>query len=322
MNQQPLIRREQIISAAFPDILGQDAVKEQVKSALLAHRHLILLGPPGVGKTTIARAVASLLETAEVPVDIFGKGKEMRRLTGPERFIRVQGSPDLTAEDLLGDIDPLKAIEFGPTSPQAFTPGKIFRARDGILFFDEVNRASEKLQNALLQVLQEGVVTLSGHDVPCPARFIFIGTMNPEDKSTEQLSDVFLDRFDVVPMSYPVSLDEETTIVTKYGQKLCTYPAPLLAHTIRFIRSMREHKQIERKPSVRASLGLYERAQANAILRGRQAVTLADIVDAVPSVLSHRMSLKPSVKFLTTPENFVEEEFRKFSETIARSGAG
>jgi MoxR-like ATPase len=317
-----LIRRERIVDAKFPEILGQERAKEELRSALLMQRHVILLGPPGVGKTTIARSAANLLETVDVPIDIFGGEGKTARLTGAERFIRVQGSPDLTAEDLIGDIDPVKAIEFGPTSPQAFTPGKIFRAREGILFFDEVNRASEKLQNALLQVLQEGVVTLSGYDVPCPARFLFIGTMNPEDKSTEQLSDVFLDRFDVVKMDYPASQTEETTIVTKYGQKLCEFPENLVAHTVRFVRALREHKQIERKPSVRATIGLYERAQANAVLRGRKVVTLQDIMDAVPSVLAHRMSLKPSIKFLTTPEAFVEEEFHKFSENLARSGSG
>jgi MoxR-like ATPase len=146
--------------------------------------------------------------------------------------------------------------------------------------------------------------------------------MNPEDKSTEQLSDVFMDRFDVIQMRYPASLDEETRIVTTYGTTLCTYPPELLAHTARFVRALREHKQIERKPSVRATIGLFERAQANALLRGRKAVVLQDIMDAVPSVLSHRMSLKPSVKFLMTPESFVAEEFSKFSENLARSGSG
>jgi MoxR-like ATPase len=316
-----IIKKEKIINAKFPEILGQERVKEQVKSALLSNRHIILIGPPGIGKTTLGRSIAELLDPLEVNTNIFGEG-EKKLLTGPERFVRVQGSPDLSAEDLLGDIDPIKALQYGPTSTEAFTPGKIFRARQGILFFDEVNRASEKLQNALLQVLQEGSVTLGNHDIPCPADFIFIGTMNPEDSSTEKLSDVFMDRFDVIAVSYPASLEEEKAIVEKYGQKLAAFPEHLLDHTIRFVRSLRDHKQIERKPSVRATLGLYERAQANALLRGHNTVTLADITAAIPSVLSHRMSLKPSVKFLTTPESFVQEEFRKFSETNKRGGAG
>ena len=83
------------------------------------------------------------------------KDVKTKNVTGEELFVRIQRSPDLTAEDLIGDIDPIKALEHGPMSEQAFTPGKIFKANGGILFFDEVNRCPERLQNALLQVLQE-----------------------------------------------------------------------------------------------------------------------------------------------------------------------
>lgn len=317
-----IINRDRLLQATFPDILGQDDVKQQLKSALLTGRHVILIGPPGIGKTTLARSVAQLLDPETLDEDVFARTGKLRVFSPQERFVRVQGSPDLTAEDLLGDIDPLKALRYGPTSTEAFTPGKLFKARRGILFFDEVNRASEKLQNALLQALQESNVTLGSYDIPCPVDFIFIGTMNPEDASTEQLADVFLDRFDVIAMDYPGSLDEETAIVLRYGKHIVDYPAGLLAHTIRFVRALREHKQVERKPSVRASLGLYERAQGNAVLAGRECVTMEDLLLAIPSVLAYRMTLKPSVKFLTTPESFVSEEFRKFTDSTKRGGEG
>ena len=165
----------------FTDILGQEQAKQAVKSSLLAGRHIIIIGPPGIGKTTLAKNISHLL----------GKGAP---------FIRIQGSPDLSVEDLLGDIDPVKALKFGPTSTEAFTKGKIFKADKGVLFFDELNRCAEKLQNALLQVLEEGAATIGSYDVDFGIDFLFIATMNPEDSSTEKLSDVLLDRFDLIYM--------------------------------------------------------------------------------------------------------------------------
>jgi Mg-chelatase subunit ChlI len=312
----------------FTDILGQEKTKQQLKSALIVDRHIIVLGPPGIGKTTLAKNVARLLPALMLndcqyhcdpkiplcPECQTKKGKTVK-VTGEERFIRIQGSPDLTVEDLLGDIDPVKALQYGPTSIQAFTPGKIFKANYGILFFDEVNRCPEKIQNSLLQVLEEGKATLGAYTVDLPANFIFIATMNPEETAaTEKLSDVFMDRFDIVHMSYPESLDIEKKIILDNGQKLAvTFEEDLLSLGIMFIRLLREHKNILKKPSVRASLGIYERAQANAFLAKRKIVTTEDMTEALISVLAHRIELKPSVKYLQSNEEFIKEQFDAFS---------
>jgi Mg-chelatase subunit ChlI len=307
------------------DILGQELVKHDLKSGLLVGRHLLVIGPPGIGKTTLAKNVAKLLPDLELndcgyhcdpknpqcPECRAGKSKK-KTVSGANRFVRIQGSPDLTAEDLIGDIDPVKALQYGPLSMEAFTPGKIFKANKGVLFFDELNRCPEKLQNALLQALQEGYVTIGSYDVDLQTNFIFIGTMNPEDSNTEKIADVLLDRFDVVYMSYPEKLETEISIVKKAGEKLVEFPEKLLMLGVLFVRLLRESKDVEKAPGVRASIGLYERAQANAFLAGRSSVTKQDLQNAIISVIAHRIKLKPSVSYLTNEVDFVNEQMEKF----------
>lgn len=279
---------------SFPDIIGQDNVKQSVKSALLSGRHMILVGPPGIGKTTLAKSIAKVL------------GKKTP-------FVRIQGSPDLTVEDLLGDIDPIKALKYGPLSIEAFTKGKIFKADKGVLFFDELNRCPEKVQNALLQVLEEKKATIGSYDVDFDIDFIFVGTENPEDTSTEKLSDVLLDRFDLIYVHYPETAEIEKEIVLKNGEKIDSISVSegLLELMVYFVRLLREDKNLEKKPSVRASLGLYERSQSNALLNKRKNVTFEDIKAVAVSVLAHRIRLKPSIKYLQKPESYIAEQFEK-----------
>jgi magnesium chelatase subunit I len=319
----------------FTDIIGQNEAKRALKSALLVNRHVVIFGPPGIGKTTLAKNVAKLLPPLKVndcefhcladdpvcPQCRTGKTKKTKTVEGIERFVRVQGSPDLTAEDLLGDIDPIRAMKFGSLSPEAFTPGKIFKANNGILFFDELNRCPEKLQNALLQVLEERKATIGSYDIDIKSEFLFIATMNPEDTNTEKLSDVLLDRFDVIYMGYPETLANELDIVTSKGKSLVKVPQLLMDLLVRFVRKLRDDDKIEKMPSVRATIGLYERSQANAFLAGRKSVVFQDIQDSVVSVLGHRIRLKPSVKYLEDADEYVRKRFAEFSEQEGATAA-
>ncbi len=317
----------------FTTIIGQRKAKDDIRSALASGRHIILVGQPGIGKTTIAKSVAELLPDIAVADCSFhcdpdvpacpecirkekqGAQRDTKILSGIERFVRVQGSPDLTAEDLLGDIDPVKALEYGPLSLEAFTPGKIFQANKGILFFDEINRAPAKLQNALLQVLEEGYATIGSYRVDFPTNFILIGTMNPQDSSTEDLSPVFLDRFDLVYMHHPSTIDEEARILSQRPLHFeVTVDEKIRIFIASFIQRVRGNENVVRAPSVRASIGLYERAQANAHLRKAAAVGYRDVFSAVMSVLPHRLELKPSVKYLQSPSGFVKDQLQHFAK--------
>ncbi len=275
----------------FTDIIGQENVKKQIKSGIISGRNLLIVGAPGIGKTTLARNIANVLTEGN--------------------FVRIQGSPDLSVEDLLGDIDPIKAMKYGASSIEAFTKGKIFKADKGVLFFDELNRCPEKLQNALLQVLEEKKATIGGYDVDFDVDFIFIGTMNPEDTSTEKLSDVLLDRFDVVYMRYPEDAMSEKKIINTKDRSIAKVEGDFLDLMVDLVRSIRDDEDVEKKPSVRASIGLYERSQSNALVNGRSSVAFSDIENSVVSVLAHRIRLKPNVKYLKSPEGFVKEKFEK-----------
>ena|SRR3989344_1399672 len=322
------------VKDSFTEIYGQEEAKKQMLSALIMNRHVVLVGPPGIGKTTFAKNVSIMLPELKVndcnfhcdPKAPFcneckeGKSK-IKVLKGNDRFVRVQGSPDLTVEDLLGDIDPIKALKYGPMSMESFTPGKVFKANGGVLFFDELNRAPEKLQNALLQVLEEGHATIGSYDIQIPANFIMIGTMNPEDfAATEKLSEVLLDRFDFVFVHYPESLDIERRIVKNKAETLneVDFPEDILNLTLGFIRNLRKNENLERVPSVRASIGLYERAQSNALLAGRKNVLVDDVLEAFYSVVAHRIRLKPSVRYLMNNEEFIKKEFKEFKESFEK----
>ncbi|MFH0874459.1 MAG: AAA family ATPase [archaeon] len=328
--------KKNILENDFTDVLGQNEIKSELKSALLMERHVILVGPPGCGKTTLAKSVTGLLselvvnncpykcnpDSPSCPDCLSKKEVKKIKIKGAERFLRIQGSPDLSAEDLIGDIDPIKAMKFGPLDIQSFTPGKIFKANGKILFFDELNRCSEKLQNALLQVLEEKKATISSYDVELKSDFIFIGTMNPGDTSTEPLSDVFLDRFDLIYMDYPKEIATEKEIIIKKGKEAVEFSDSLLSLMVKFIHELRVNKDLEKKPSVRASIGLYERAQGNAILDKRNKVNFRDIEKAIYSVLGHRISLKPSVRYTQTTQDLLKKELKKFMSENRISDSG
>ena len=307
----------------FPEIIGNTKAKHDALSCLIAGRHFLILGSAGVGKTTLAKSIAKLLPPIRVPKgvpywldkDSPFASEEIRKkwesgefelIPGHKRFVRIQGSPDLTPEDLVGTIDPAKALKEG-INPKTFIPGKLFRANHGVLFFDELNRAPPKIQNLLLQVLEEGYVSLGPFDIEVPTDFIFIATMNPQEyQGVYEVSEALLDRLDLVRMDYPETLEIEKEIVLRKGKKLAMFPDKLLTLMIQIVRNLRKDENLEVKPSPRAVIGLYERAQANALIRGSSQVEWIDIEEALLSVLGSRIRLKPNIAIKKSPIDYLK----------------
>lgn len=313
-------------------IIGQKEAKERILASLLASHHVLIEGPPGVGKTTLARHIASSLPflttvkncpyhcSPEAPVCPVcrkkvssGEDIETELTPGSQRFVRLQGSPDLTAEDLLGDIDPTQAFKYGPQDYRAFTPGKLLKANRGIVFFDELNRVPEKLQNALLQVLEEGGATIGPYDVDYPANFLMIATMNPrEHAGVEELSDVLMDRFDVIKMGYPESPGREKEIIERYGAKIegIGVPRKVMDSIVSLTIATREEpwlKELEQPASVRASLSLYEKAQAMALLKRHRRASIEDVRQVAVSAMGGRIKPSPESKFYGEPFALINE---------------
>ncbi len=175
-------------------VVGQDRAVELLLVAVLCQRHALLVGVPGLAKTTLVRSIARLLEL---------------------RFTRVQFTPDLMPGDVTGSeiLQPADPAHPNAGYKLTFQPGPIF---GNLVLADEVNRAPPRTQAALLEAMAERQVTAGGQTHPLPDPFVVIATQNPiEQDGTYPLPEAQLDRFDVqVEMRYP-SPQEERRIVAE-----------------------------------------------------------------------------------------------------------
>ncbi len=272
-------------------VRGQDTVIDEVLITVLAGGHGLLVGVPGVAKTTLVKTISTVL----------GLGSR-----------RIQFTPDLMPADILGS-EILQTAADGARR-FVFAPGPVFTQ---LLMADEINRASPRTQAALLEAMQEQTVTTAGEARALPTPFHVLATQNPiEQEGTYPLPEAQLDRFMLqINMDYPSAATEREVIMATTGpaQQSATavldvsdilaaqamvrslpVPETVLDAIVNLVRSARpagEGSDIRWGPGPRAGQALLLAAKARALLAGRPVPLLADVLALAKPVLRHRIQL-------------------------------
>ena len=284
-------------------IVGKDETVNLALVALLCEGHLLFEDVPGIGKTTLAKALAKSLGCS---------------------FRRIQFTPDLLPSDVTGlSIYNQKTQEF------EFRPGPLLAQ---IVLADEINRATPRTQSALLEAMQERQITVDGRTMPLSRPFFVLATQNPiELEGTFPLPEAQVDRFFMrLRLGYP-SLDEEGAILKLYeraepleelgpvvaGEDLLEMQRAVREvrvedsvreYVVQITRATRAHPAVELGVSPRGTLFLYHAAQAFAAVSGRDYVLPDDVKYLTPFVLTHRVIIGAQTRLRgRTAEEIVRE---------------
>lgn len=284
-------------------IVGKEETVTLALVALLSQGHLLLEDVPGIGKTTLAKALARSL------------GCEFRR---------IQFTPDLLPSDLTG-----LSVYNQKTQDFEFRPGPVLTQ---ILLADEINRATPRTQSALLEAMQERQVTVDGNTILLPRPFFVMATQNPiELEGTFPLPEAQVDRFFMrLKLGYP-SADEESLILKRYEQaepledlqpvidnvtlnamqkdvQKVRVEDSIRDYVVAIARATRAHSSVELGVSPRGTLYLYHAAQAFAATEGRDYVLPDDVKYLTPFVLTHRLILGAQTRLRgRTTEDILKE---------------
>ncbi|ALJ26900.1 ATPase [Stenotrophomonas acidaminiphila] len=295
-NVELIERVERLRDAVGQAFIGQAEVLDQILVALLAGGHVLIEGVPGLGKTLLVRALAQALELD---------------------YARVQFTPDLMPSDVSGH-----AVYDPKTESFKIRRGPVFTH---LLLADEINRAPAKTQSALLEVMQEGQVTIEGRAFPLNPPFLTLATQNPvEQEGTYPLPEAQLDRFLLkVLIDYPQLEDEKRMVAAITAGRsasdfdLSQVPRVMsgadvvalqqavaaiivdpqvIDYALRIVAATRKWPGIALGAGPRGSLALVRAARAQAVLAGRDFVTPDDVREIARPALRHRIALAPELQ--------------------------
>ena len=305
-------RAAQLESALRTVIRGKDDVVRMALVAVFARGHLLIEGPPGVGKTTLAHALARTLDCS---------------------FHRIQFTSDMLPSDVLG-ISIYSSIE----QKFEFKPGPIFT---NVLLADEINRTTPKTQSALLEAMNEQQVTVERDSYRLPEPFLVVATQNPvEHHGTYPLPESQMDRFLLrVSMGYPEASSERAILRSEAGAARLDAVRPVLTgaevvamqdevtrvrvddsladYALELVRRTRKSEYLSLGVSPRGSQMLYRAAQAMAYLNGRSFTTPEDFKQLAVSVFSHRVVLNARFSSTLKKSEQAEQIIRDLVESVA-----
>lgn len=281
---------QQILQQVRQVVVGKDSVLLWVLAAILARGHILLEDIPGVGKTTMALAFSKVLDLS---------------------WNRVQFTPDVLPSDVTGYSVPDK------DGGMRYQPGAVIC---NLFLADELNRATSRTQSALLEAMEEGQVTVDGVSHPIPQPFTVIATQNPTGAAgTSLLPDSQMDRFMIrLSLGYPSPKDEAAMVLNRQGGNPLQAMTALLhredlvqiqneveatflsesvvQYIVALVSATRNHPDILRGASPRATLSVTAMAKAVACLRSRDFVTPGDVKEVFSHTLAHRLLLSPKAE--------------------------
>jgi magnesium chelatase subunit I len=319
----------------FPGIVGFDeTVLPQVERALLAGHDLVLLGERGQGKTRLIRTLVQLLdpwtpviagcEINDHPYEpvcvrcrrlVAEKGEQTPVAWKPrdERFAEKLATPDVSVGDLIGDVDPIKVAEGRLLGdPETVHYGLVPRTNRGIVAINELPDLAERIQVALLNVLEERDIQVRGYTLRLPLDLLLVASANPEDYTNRgRIITPLKDRFGAeVRTHYPLSLDDELRLIRQeavvaWGTDAVSAALPdhLIEVVARFARHVRESPAVDQRSGVSArfAVAAAETVAASAVRRAalaREDVAVARIAD-LPAIVP---AIQGKVEFESSEE--------------------